>query len=313
MPLIYTGIEEAQDVSAWSPLKGSTLHLAHAAQENGYKSLVPISTGGKGAFIKGWTAYGKVPPTSLQLEAWAEDDFSCGWGYVHNEKLVAFDLDYTEREEVDVRLQWLLDNVDGMPMFRIGNWPKTLIVYRAGRGCFHRNGAPEIYFNKGQTVFFGIHPTINYPYRWQHGSPATRPMDDLPAIEGSQVMDFVWTFTGDTNYAPRSSGLERSHAVRKSSNAIHEMLDYARQAKIMIEGLESLGKVVASTAGMEGGRHFIMQRAVAYAWYQGHSRQRIEEIIGAAYVGLFTRDERRHRMKDVKDVLDWTEQKGKRA
>lgn len=313
MSLVYTELEESQDVNAWMPVNGSTLHLADRAVANGYLGMIPISSGGKGAFLKGWPEFAHKPSSSEQRRQWAADDPLCGWGYAHGAgKLVAFDLDYVLEEDVRARIRWLFDNVDGTPMLRIGNWPKTLVVYRAGHGVFHRNGAPEIYHNKGQTVFFGIHPTIKRPYRWQWGSPATRSIDDLPVINGSQMMDFLWVFTGDDAFRP-APGVVRMQNLAKGNGAIPELLTYAKQARIPIESIESLGKVVRSTAGMEGGRHFVMQRAVAYAWWLGHSRRRIEEVIGDEYLKLFDRREMKRRIKDVKDVLDWTEKNGKRG
>lgn len=182
-------------------------------------------------------------------------------------------------------------------MIRIGRPPKVLVVYKAGLGCYGHTAQPEVYWNKGQTVFFGMHPDTKAPYRWQWGSPATRKLNDLPAINGAQVQAFLRHFSGDPNVE-----------YGAGSSSIIRFMKYASDNKVPIAGdvCEDAIRVIA--CANEGNRHEIIKCSIAYAIYHDQPAHRIEDIMRPAYLKLFSQESmrvQRTRARDFDDLLAW--------
>src|SRR4051794_32454151 len=75
------------------PTDGSFMHLARAARDNGFMSLVPLNSidsfavrhkGGstKAPTITGWPNLAENPPTDERMREWLQRDRNLGWGFV---------------------------------------------------------------------------------------------------------------------------------------------------------------------------------------------------------------------------------------
>lgn len=288
--------------AGWKPnVDGHFFHLARQARDNGYKALIPIAPYKKACFLKGWTEFRNRPPRDDEIRAWIEDEPKTGFGYCHNAMLVAFDLDIRDEAEIQRRVSWLFDNVPGEPMIRIGQPPKILIVYRASLQpkSYGHAMAPEIYYGHGQTVFFGMHPETRQPYRWQNGSPATRPWEELPECNGYHIHNFLIKFSGDP-------GIKFSEGM----SAVKTFLKLASDNQIVLDDFSSFARVIAIAD--TGHRHLVLKAAMAYARNQGSDDTVITNQFREAYMALFKNDslrDQRSRLRDFDDVFEWVKRK----
>lgn len=274
---------------------GYFFHLARAARDNGYQALIPIQPGSKSCYEVGWPRWRIHPPTDAEIRGWIKKSPKIGFGYAHDTRLVAIDLDDPDR--VTRALSWLKTEVPGVPMLRIGSYPKCLVVYRAGAQAYDQTADPEIYFNRGQTVFFGIHPKTQAPYKWENGSPAIRHINDLPIITGYHLVDFLRDYRGDT-----------SLVVGQGSSRIKRMLDTASKRKIPLEDVVADGMRLMATC-QPGERHDILVGLVSYARHFGWQPEQLIDMMRPIYLNQFRHEsfrEQRVRMRDFDDCLDWS-------
>lgn len=294
-----TPLDDDRDGVGWRPADDGTFwHLARAARDNGYMALIPIQPGRKACYEVGWPKWRIDWPSDATIKSWIVKNPMGGFGYAYDNRLVGIDLDISDPDEIQRHYNWLMDNVEGVPMVRIGRAPKVLVVYRADAmgGCYGHTAQPEIYFDKGQTVFFGIHPDTQAPYRWQFGSPATRPLAALPPITGRQINMFLRHFSGDPTLQ-----------YRAGSSSIIRMQKFAKDNRIQLDDVCLDGVRVIACAG-EGNRHEIVKCAIAYAIYYYRTPEQIEAIMRPAYMRLFASESiriQRNRGRDFDDLLAW--------
>ena len=90
------------------------------------------------------------------------------------------------------------------PVVRIGQPPKTLLVYRSDQP-FRKVQTPQLFFPDGTTakvevladgqqfVAHGDHPSTGEPYRWLGATPADFPVRRLPTVTEAQARAIVTT------------------------------------------------------------------------------------------------------------------------
>jgi hypothetical protein len=111
--------------------------------------------------------------------------------------VAALDIDIFNQAVVDQLIHFTETLIGISPLARIGQAPKTMLLYRAGFD-FGRLLTPEYVLDgrKAQTelrgaghhvVADGIHPDTGKPFVWLNGTPANTRFADLPEITEAQV------------------------------------------------------------------------------------------------------------------------------
>lgn len=158
--------------------------------------IVPISAGTKAPLIKEW-----------QKRDFGINDINAGVGVKCGQgvnPICAVDLDVTDAKMVDQLTQWCSTNI-GVTVERVGNAPKTLLVYRAAEANWRKaksviyagedgkDQAVEILGDGQQFVAYHVHPTTNKPYEWVDflGGIESVHASDLPTITEKQISDLL--------------------------------------------------------------------------------------------------------------------------
>lgn len=161
---------------------------------NGY-TPIPIKQGQKRPAVKDWAA---IKVDGKQVDQWSNGYFSdCGIG-LRGGKLVAVDIDITDKTTTRALLNWCNEHI-GPGLVRVGLAPKLAIFYRTdsphGRidspyynGGRHTSQHIEIRSLDTQTVAFGMHPETQRPYSWVHDkSPINTKLSSLPLIAKTDI------------------------------------------------------------------------------------------------------------------------------
>lgn len=172
---------------------------------NGYR---PVPCNGKAADGVDW-------PNSHATEADLHGDHwvkATNTGIILGDQLLAVDIDVRDEHLAAELREMALSLGDGLPPVRIGQAPKTLLLFRTPRGVkkhatkgVWQRGVPRaerIKVNKNQIeilgegqqfVAFGTHPDTKRPYVWtpDSQSPLEIRLDDLPLIDLAKLDAFL--------------------------------------------------------------------------------------------------------------------------
>jgi hypothetical protein len=185
----------------------------------GYRNLLPVIPAG----TPGVGSPGKCPGVKLANGKWQGRDrkifnrvdekqlmmwsgWGAGVGLRCHAGIVAIDVD-TLSEEWSKKITEIVFRVLGRSAAaRIGQWPKTLFLYRASVATKYRSlrfedgvnpkkpGLVELQAGENSWVVInGIHPVTEQPYRWPEGVPDA---GDLPFITAEKLEEFFAELKG---------------------------------------------------------------------------------------------------------------------
>jgi hypothetical protein len=106
--------------------------------------------------------------------------------------VVAIDIDIA-----DIHVSWQVRQVaadifGSTPLIRVGQWPKLLLVFRAGEPIDTQHiGGVDILGRGSQFVAFGIHPGTGKAYYWLEDSPSGIDVSSVPEVSLKQIKLFV--------------------------------------------------------------------------------------------------------------------------
>lgn len=166
---------------------------------DGAYSIVPINKGQKGPLIKEW-----------QKKTFTADDIDAGIGVkcgVGEYPVCAIDIDVLNPELAAALAQWCHDNL-GMTVERVGQAPKTMLIYRASDSGWSKAASRwftdssevkqrvEILGKGQQFVAYHIHPDTNEPYEWTDmlGGLEYTPASELPLVTADEITQVLEVF-----------------------------------------------------------------------------------------------------------------------
>jgi archaellum biogenesis ATPase FlaH len=165
---------------------------------NGYN---PTPVNGKAAVLRDWS---KTASDEWDARRWSTThSFAKNTGIVLGENLVAIDVDILDRS-ISAPLINAADLLgSGAPLVRVGQAPKTLLLFRTDRPIQKRSTGKyrraegekeqgvEILGSGQQFVAEGIHPDTGKPYQWIGESPLDVQMYELPLIDHARLEAFM--------------------------------------------------------------------------------------------------------------------------
>ncbi len=171
---------------------------AQSLIDNGYH-IVPLKAGHKGPVIKSW-----------QSREFTAADIDAGIGVkcgVGDYPICAIDVDVLDADLVASFSVWVQDNY-GITCERVGNAPKTMLIYRMSGPAWRKNTSSwftdtdgvkqrlEILGKGQQFVAYHIHPDTGQPYDWVDflGGLEANHVLDLPSISAADVIDIIAQF-----------------------------------------------------------------------------------------------------------------------
>jgi len=169
--------------------------------DNGYK-IVPISPGCK--YPKGLRNWEKQNATKQDVTKWLKHKYSNAGVGILTKHTPAIDLDVRDPEVVEKLVQYCEENF-GETLQRIGDAPKTLLVYRVNKpfskvqsktyvDMFGLQHKVEILGDGQQFVAFAIHPGTKKPYIWTGSDVSNLKHDDLPTLTQFNATQLVEYF-----------------------------------------------------------------------------------------------------------------------
>lgn len=176
---------------------------------------------------KGWTA---VEVTQDTIVRWVKDVAAGAGICIRTGTTVGIDIDVTDKELAS-KIEALFIKGLGVAPRRVGNSPKSLLVYRTGvplkksAMVFVHDGRGdeqriEVLGSGQQFVAFGIHPKTRNPYEWHGGDPYQTKLADLSDITPDLIdacIEDVCELMAEQGYSAksvkRSSGSSRRKLI----------------------------------------------------------------------------------------------------
>lgn len=174
-------------------------------------AIVPINAGKKAPLIKDW-----------QNKTFTADQVTTGVGVkcgLEGSRVCAIDIDIKDKDLAQRVSEYVQDTL-GYTVERVGNAPKTLLVYRAceagwakvsSRKFGEARHQVEVLGAGQQFVAYAVHPDTGKPYEWVDffGGLEVMGLDDLPVVTAdqiTQVIAAVETMILDAGYEPMTTG-----------------------------------------------------------------------------------------------------------
>lgn len=210
--------------------------------------IVPLPSGSKGPVTKGWQ---NKEFTAADINAGI--GIKCGIGAY---PICAIDIDVLDSSLVDAFVDYCTRTY-GMTVERVGQAPKTMLVYRAAdEGWSKRTGQwftdsdgtkqrIEILGKGQQFVAYHIHPDTNQPYEWVDllGGLDATPADELPILTADDVDSIIATFDQmavDAGLTPvKSQPLKSKHIDPEDFTADSKVGLTRDEAKDLLEHLDA--------------------------------------------------------------------------
>lgn len=177
----------------------------HRLRDNGF-AAIPIRSAwdrcnspGKQPSISEWQRHGIALPSEEQLAHFLEKHSGGNWGIVCGD-VIAIDIDILDPDLAGTAEAISRELLGDTPLFRIGKFPKRLLVYRSGEPIIGRKrhdiNVEVLALNKDQKggqqfVAFGIHPGTMKPYDWPIESPMDVHVVDLPVVYARDIDEFI--------------------------------------------------------------------------------------------------------------------------
>jgi hypothetical protein len=163
---------------------------------NGF-NIHPVGYRTKGIYEDGWQNSRATPEL---LDHWLQESPNAGVSIITG-AVVAVDIDVYDAQTSD-ELTTLAFNMLGDTIRRVGQKPKSLLVYRASEPMakastsFFSTGSEkrsrvEVLGKGQQFVAFNIHPDTKKPYEWFGGDPSSTTIWELPEVTPEQLQSFV--------------------------------------------------------------------------------------------------------------------------
>ncbi|MGP5103633.1 phage/plasmid primase, P4 family [Psychrobacter celer] len=167
---------------------------------DGAYSIVPINMGQKGPMIKEW-----------QKKTFTAEDIDAGIGVkcgIGEYPVCAIDIDVLNPELTAALASWCHGHL-GMTVERVGQAPKTMLIYRAAESGWSKAASRwftgtdsevkqrvEVLGKGQQFVAYHIHPDTNAPYEWTDmlGGLEYTPAQDLPIVTADEVAQVLEVF-----------------------------------------------------------------------------------------------------------------------
>lgn len=167
--------------------------------DRGYQ-IIPISPGAK--YPKGLSGWENIEATPADLKRWLSNGYASGGVGVLTKHTPAIDLDIRDKDVVSQLITWCKDRF-GDTVERVGNAPKTLLVYRTDEpfpkmasplyeDMFGQEHRIEILGDGQQFVAYATHPDTKKPYAWVSETDlASVDADDLPTLSIEDARELI--------------------------------------------------------------------------------------------------------------------------
>lgn len=203
--------------------------------DSGYQ-IVPINQGKKGPLIKEW-----------QIKDFTAEDIKAGIGVktgIGDYPLAAVDIDVLDPKLAGDFSAWVQDTF-GPTVERVGNAPKTMVIFRAAESGWPKVTSRWYEDNEGrrqrleilgkgqQFVAYHIHPETGRPYEWvdMFGGLENYPANELPVITADQVEAIVKKFEEMAN-ASGLSLVETSNSTPSVTRSDTDAGDFTAGLKV---------------------------------------------------------------------------------
>ena len=189
-------------------------------------NIVPIPPGEKGTTLKSWTS---LKADNEHLQKWLGNGYSNAGVGVQTKHSPAVDIDVYDKDCVNKLLTWCEENI-GVTVTRVGQEPKTLMVYRCEKPFKKVQSSAyedwlgnlcrvEILGDGQQFVAFAYHPDTKKPYVWNNGEGISNiDVNDLPVITEQQAIDLCDYFESIAEEFDLELKQKKTRSLREDDN-----------------------------------------------------------------------------------------------
>ncbi len=266
--------------------------LADPLAEMGYDRCIPLKRKSKAPRYGGWEAANTAPVTPAQRLKWVGRGAVDGVGMAAGGLACALDFDQLEESHA-AAVRGLADEIVGpSPVVRVGQWPKTLRLYRQDEddpvsSHTYRDFDLGTYGSTGQVALFAVHPVTEEPYYYPEATPLDIPACQLPILSNTDVQHLITEMRrmmpDDIVTDYRQSGGGRDGVMADA----REHWDAVRDSGVPLS--RAMHDFMAS---LRGQFHPAMTGAVALLASAGYDEQEIIDAIAEPYLKHFASDHR---------------------
>ena len=186
---------------------------------------------GKVPILTGWQSR---PEAAKDFAKYASANIGVVLGGEHN--IIAADIDVRDADAA-AEIKALAIDILGAAPERIGDAPKTMLIYRAAAPATKRKTAVydvdgkdacvEILGSGQQFVASGIHPGTKQKYRWPNDSLMDYPASELPQVTSDDVSEFL----AAANTVLSNHGAIKSKSLSNGGAGAARRLDFSSHPK----------------------------------------------------------------------------------
>ena len=230
---------------------------------------------GKAPALNGYTSsafgYDKELPTLDVIKSWKSGTSGLGGTGICCNRVAAIDIDVYTTEVLSAKIRRYAEDVFGKtPFVRVGNSPKTLLLYRRDRSvkklnqkCASGSGDGLDIIVDGHFVAYGIHPKTSKYYEWiGQSNPLSTSPEAAPIISQTQVDEFLTHVQNDMDLnksggrpgkATGQSQVTRDASGRVISGRDYHLYNIVRAAwhEMLLAGADITTKTLADRSWEE--------------------------------------------------------------
>lgn len=238
---------------------------------------VPLLPDTKTPAEVGWTLRNQAPWPDSEIQSVARyyADHACGLAVPVD--IFVLDIDVMD-EAVSANVEEIAIELFGpTPLKRIGQAPKSLLVYRSDGTTVSAKPHPIEHFSgTGQFAAFGVHGKTRLPYQWPDRSPLDLSADsnEIPVVTGDLQREFM------RRTAPLTKPRSARKAVAQGRSSLEPNDPGKRLRDLLRRGLRfrQAARRVLELADV-GQRHACVRAIVSTGFNLGHDADTIRQLI----------------------------------
>ncbi|NKW71924.1 hypothetical protein HGD85_02930 [Rhodobacteraceae bacterium R_SAG10] len=240
---------------------------------------IPLAEKTKRPVLQGWPWLNREPWIEADLADEIRRNGNCACGMAVGPNTVAIDIDIMDAD-VSAEVAGIAVKVLGeTPLIRIGQAPKSMLIYRTDGTIRSRKLAPiELFAGSGQIAVFGWHEKAGRPYHWPKSDIMELATDcnDIPLVSAADIRGVLERLPDLSDFRPKRVGVgcsggaaqfDGDHPLTRLNAALRRGIPWQAAASLTLTG-----------AG-EGERHNSVFAVIRSGAAQGVSEKRVRKLM----------------------------------
>jgi hypothetical protein len=209
---------------------------------------IPLAARTKRPVLKGWSRLNQEPWLEADLAEEIRHNGNCACGMAVGPNTLAIDIDIMDADVSAEVAEIAADVLGETPLIRIGQAPKSMLIYRTDGTIISRKLAPiELSAGSGQIAVFGWHEKTGRPYHWPKSDIMELATDcnDIPLVSATDIRGVLERLPDLSEFRPkraraaRSSGagqFDGDHPLTQLLAALRRGIPWQTAARLTLTG-----------------------------------------------------------------------------